>query len=153
PYAGDDIRGTALRDANVLVAFHEVYAAHSAGGGVPGVAQVSYVVFVSQARSVETGELGHVHWFAYTEDPGAVPGRYNDAVLADVTRSQAFTKQLRGETQVQEAFSAVGADGEVHLTLSYDQGGDWLLWTTSEEPNLALYAARDPSVTRVYQED
>src|SRR5262249_35433497 len=72
PYAGDDIRGTALRDANVLVAFHEVYAAHSAGGGVPGVAQVSYVVFVSQARSVETGELGHVHWFTYTEDPGAV---------------------------------------------------------------------------------
>jgi hypothetical protein len=27
PYAGDDLRGTALRGANLLVPFHEVYAA------------------------------------------------------------------------------------------------------------------------------
>jgi hypothetical protein len=27
PYSGDDLRGSSLRDANLLVPFHEVYAA------------------------------------------------------------------------------------------------------------------------------
>jgi hypothetical protein len=153
PYAGDDMRGTSLRDANVLIPFHEVFAARTQDGTPRGLPQVSYVAFVSQARNRDTGEFGHVHWFTYTEDPDAVPGRYHDAVLAEVRRSQAFTKHGRGETGVQETFSAVSRDGEVHLSLAYDQGGEWLLWATADEPNLALYAARDSGVLRVYQED
>jgi len=41
----------------------------------------------------------------------------------------------------------------MRMTLAYTQGGEWLVWTTASEPNLALYAARDPSVLRIYQED
>jgi hypothetical protein len=28
-----------------------------------------------------------------------------------------------------------------------------VMWVTADEPNLPLYAAKDPSVVRVYQED
>ena len=152
PYAGDDLRGTSLRGANLLIPFHEVYAVR-AGEGVPaGLAQLSYIAFVSQARNQSTGELGHVHWCTYTEDPAGVPGRYGDGRLAQISRSQTFTKQQPGQTEVRESFSAVADAGSVQLSLAYRQGGS-LIWATADKPNLPLYAATDPNVVRWYQED
>jgi hypothetical protein len=153
PYEGDDLRGTSLRGANMLVPFHEVYAVRSHDGQLRGLPQVSYIAFVSQARELATGELAHLHWFTYTEDPAGVPGKYDDGALADITRSQTFTKEGRGETQVRESLSAVGERGEIHLSLSYDQGGDLLIWASPDKPNLPLRAARDPRILRCYQED
>ena len=154
PYAGDDLRGTSLRGANMLLPFHEVYAVRTQNGQPASLAQVSYVAFISQARNQATGALGHFHWFLYTEDPAGVPGRYRDGRLAHITRSQAFTKEQRGETQVREtfSFSAVADDGEIKLSLCYLQGG-MLAWSTADKPNLPLYAAKDPSIVRWYQED
>jgi hypothetical protein len=152
PYAGEDLRGTSLNGANMLVPFHEVYAVRSHDGKVVGQQQTSYVAFISQARNNATGEVAHIHWFSYTEDPTAVPGKYKDAELANVTRSQAFTKERQGETHVRETFDAVAEGGEIHLSLAYEQGG-MVMWVTADEPNLPLYAAKDPSVVRVYQED
>jgi len=152
PYAGDDLRGRSLRGANVLVPIHEVYAVDSPDGPAAGLPQVSYVPFISQARNRSTGVLAHVHWLTYTEDPAAVPGRYRDGKLAQITRSQTFTKQRRGETQVRERFSAVTDEGELHLSLAYQQGG-FVIWVTADKPNLALLAAQDPSIVRWYQED
>jgi hypothetical protein len=152
PYSGDDLRGTSLKGANMLVPFHEVYAVRAKEGQTPGLHQVSYVAFVSQARNQATDELTHVHWLAYTEDPAGVPGKYGDAKLAHVTRSQSFTKEQRGETQIRETFSAVADSGEVHLSLAYEQG-DMVMWVSAERPNLPLRAAADPSVVRWYQED
>src|SRR5262249_34647587 len=82
-------------------------------GEATGLQQLSYVVFISQAREQATGELAHLHWFTYTEDPAGVPGRYGDGVLARIIRSQTFSKHRRGDTQVREIFSAVGESGEV----------------------------------------
>jgi hypothetical protein len=152
PYAGDDLRGTSLRGANMLLPFHEVYAVRTQNGQPTGLSQVSYVAFISQARNQATGALGHFHWFLYTEDPAGVPGKYRDAKLALITRSQTFTKERRGETQVRESFSAVADDGEIKLSLAYLQGG-MMAWSTAEKPNLPLYAAKDPSIVRWYQED
>jgi hypothetical protein len=152
PYAGEDLRGTSLNGANMLVPFHEVYAVKSHDGKVVGQQQSSYVAFISQARNNATGEIAHIHWFSYTEDPTAVPGKYKDAELANVTRSQTFTKERQGETHVNETFDAVAEGGEIHLSLAYEQGG-MVMWVTADEPNLPLYAAKDPSVARVYQED
>ena len=152
PYAGDDLRGTSLRGANMLVPFHEVYAVRTHDGRQTGLPQSSYVPFVSQARNTATGALGHVHWFTYTEDPEAVPGKYRDGKLAQITRSQTSTKQRRGETQVHETFSAVAEGGEIHLSLTYQQGG-MLIWATADKPNLPLYAAKDPNIVRWYLED
>jgi hypothetical protein len=152
PYAGEDLRGTSLNGANMLVPFHEVYAVKSHDGKVVGQQQTSYVAFISQARNNATGEVAHIHWFSYTEDPTAVPGKYKDAELANVTRSQTFTKERQGETHVRETFDAVAEGGEIHLSLAYEQGG-MVRWVTADEPNLPLYAAKDPSVVRVYQED
>jgi hypothetical protein len=135
PYAGDDLRGTSLRGANMLVPFHEVYSVRTADGHPAGLPQVSYIAFVSQARDQATGELAHLHWWTYTEDPAAVPGKYGDGTLARITRSQTFTKERRGETHVRETFSAVADRGEMHLSLAYEQGGDLLIWATAGEPN------------------
>jgi hypothetical protein len=123
PYAGEDLRGSALRGANLLVPFHEVYAVRTHDGQPAGLPQLSYIAFVSQARNQATGELGHLHWFTYTEDPAGVPGKYGDGTLADITRSQTFTKQHRGQTQVLERFSAVAEGGTLQLSLAYQQGG------------------------------
>ena len=152
PYAGEDLRGTSLNGANMLVPFHEVYAVRSHDGKMAGQQQLSYVVFISQARNNATGEVAHIHWFTYTEDPTAVPGKYKDAELANVTRSQNFTKERHGETHVRETFDAVAEGGEIHLSLAYEQGGV-VMWVTADEPNLPIYAAKDPRIVRVYQED
>ena len=84
PYSGDDLRGSSLRGANVLVPFHEVFAVRSRGGRVTGLPQLSYVPFVSQAREQVTGELAHMHWLTYTEDPAGVPGKYEEIGRAHV---------------------------------------------------------------------
>jgi hypothetical protein len=46
----------------------------------------------------------------------------------------------------------VADGGQVQLSLAYQQGG-MLVWVTAEQPNLPLYAAKDPRVVRWYQED
>lgn len=156
PYAGDDLRGAALRGANLLVPFHEIYATRQvqdqSQGEPAALSQLSYVPFVSQARNEATGELGHLHWHTYTEDPAGVPGKYGDATLATITRAQTFTKQQRGVSEVHETFTAVADTGRVHLSLAYRQGGQ-VIWATADKPNLPLYAAKDPTVVRWYQED
>ena len=152
PHEGDDLRGTSLRGANMLLPFHEVYAVRTQNGQPASLSQVSYVAFISQARNQATGALGHFHWFLYTEDPAGIPGRYRDGKLAHITRSQTFTKEHRGETQVRESFSAVADNGEISLSLAYLQGG-MVAWSAAEKPNLPLYAAKDPSTVRWYQED
>ncbi len=118
PYAGDDLRGTSLRGANMLVLFHEVYAVRTHDGQSAGLPQLSYIAFISQARNQASGVLVHVHWFLYTEDPSGVPGKYRDAKLADITRSQTFSKERRGETEVRERFSAVADSGAVDVVRS-----------------------------------
>jgi hypothetical protein len=153
PYAGGDLRGTSLRGANMLIPFHEVYAVRSHDGEIAGLPQLSYIAFVSQAREQATGELAHLHWFTYTEDPAGVPGKYDDGALAHITRLQTFSKKRRGETQVRETFSAVAERGEVHLSLAYESGGNLLIWASPDRPNLPLRAARNPNVVRWYQED
>lgn len=152
PYTGEDLRGTSLNGANMLVPFHEVYAVRSHDGKVEGQQQTSYVAFISQARNNSTGEVAHIHWLTYTEDPTDVPGKYKDAELANITRSQTFTKVGQGETHVRETFDAVAEGGGIHLSLAYEQGGV-VRWITADEPNLTFYAAKDPSIMRVYQED
>jgi hypothetical protein len=153
PYAGDDLRGASLRGANMLMPFREVYAVRAQDERRAGLPQVSYIAFVSQARNEATGELAHLHWFTYTEDPAGVPGRYGDGTLARITRSQTFSKERRGETEVRESFSALADGGEVHLWLGYEQGGELVIWATPDEPNLQLRAAKDPRIVRWYQED
>src|SRR5262245_53322649 len=152
PYAGDDLRGRYFADANLLLPFHEVFAVRSHTGTPDGMPQLSYLPFISQARKRSTGALGHIHWLLYTEDPAGIPGKYRDAKLARITRSQTVTKETRGETRIHETFSAVAESGEVHLSLAYRQGGV-VMWVTADRPNLPLYAAQDTSIVRVYQED
>jgi hypothetical protein len=98
PLLGDDLRGTSLRGANLLVPFHEMYAVRSQDNHLSGLQHVSYVPFVSHARERATGELAHRHWFTYMEDHAGVPGKYGDATLAHITRDE-MRDQLTASTQ------------------------------------------------------
>jgi len=151
PFAGTDLQGTMLTGANMLVPFHEVYAIKDQGR-TSGLPQASYVPFLSQARNQATRRLAYFHWLLYTEDPDGVPGKYHDAKLARITRSQTFTKEQRGVTLVNETFSAVADSGEINLSLTYQQGGA-LIWVSANAPNLQLYSAQDPRIERWYKED
>jgi hypothetical protein len=151
-FDGNDFRGMALRGANMLVPFHEVYAVRNGDGREPVLAQTSYVPFIALARHRKTGGLGFIHWMTYTEDPEGVPGKYGDGKLAQITRAQTFKKDRPGETRVCETFDARVGDDGVHLSLEYQQGGK-VVWATAKEPNIVLHAASDPSIERWYQED
>src|SRR5215475_11120973 len=87
PYEGDDLRGTYLRGANLLVPFHEIYAVRTHQGQPAGLPQASYIAFVSQARNQATGALGNLHWSTYTEDPAAVPANTATARWPPLPRS------------------------------------------------------------------
>ena len=151
PFAGTDLQGTMLTGANMLVPFHEVYAIRDPKR-TSGLPQASYVPFLSPARSQPTSRLAYVHWLTYTEDPDSVPGKYHDGKLARITRSQTFIKEQRGVTRVNETFSAVADSGEIHLSLTYQQGGA-LMWVSADSPKLQLYSAQDPRIERWYKED
>jgi hypothetical protein len=62
-----------------------------------------------------------------------------DGVLAEITRSQTFTKRHRGRTEVAEAFFAVADRGWIRTSLAYQQGG-MVMWATADQPNPALHA-------------
>jgi hypothetical protein len=56
-YAGDDLRGKSLKGANMVLPFHEVFAIRSHSGAPSGLAQLSYIPFISQARNRSTGGI------------------------------------------------------------------------------------------------
>jgi hypothetical protein len=120
PYAGEDLRGRALRGANLLVPFHEVYAVRTHDGQPAGLPQLSYIAFVSQARNQATGELGTCTGSPTPRIRPAFPASMATA-RSDITRSQTYTKQHRGQTQVLEHFSAVAEGGTLQLSLAYQQ--------------------------------
>jgi hypothetical protein len=103
PYSGDDVRGTSLRGANLLIPCHEVYAVRSHEAQVTGLPQLSYVPLrFTSSRAGDGRARTHAHWLTYTEDPAGVPGKYEDGALAQITRSQTFSKERRGESHVRE---------------------------------------------------
>jgi len=51
-------------------------------------------IAAAQACEQATGELAHLHWFTYTEDPAGVPGRYGDGALVRITHSQMLSKLM-----------------------------------------------------------
>jgi hypothetical protein len=54
---------------------------------------------------------------------------------------------------VLESFTALGDEGTLEMSMEYTQGGPALAWVTADEPNLPLYAAKDPDIVRWYRED
>ena len=78
PYAGDDPRGRSLRDANLVLSFHEVTVTHDPVAGSDHRA-LRYVAFLVPARHTASGSTAHMHVHLVTNDPaggaGEVPRR------------------------------------------------------------------------------
>ena len=128
PYAGDDLRGTSLQGANMLVPFHEVYAVRTRDGQLAGLPQLSYIAFVSQARDQATGDLAHLHWFTYTEDPAGFP---ESTTTARSPRSRGRRPQARsGGARPKSVRSSPWRPSAERYTyhLPMSKGGDLVSW-------------------------
>jgi hypothetical protein len=117
PYDGDELREKAFKDANMLLPFHEVFAARSHDGTPAGLPQVSYVAFISQARKRSTGALGHVHWLSYTEDPAGVPEISRRQTGPRYALSVIYQRDAWRDPRPRDILRSCG-DREIHLSLA-----------------------------------
>jgi hypothetical protein len=80
-----------------------------------------------------------MHWFTYTEDPAGVPGRYGDGVLARITRSQTFTKNIGAKNPMVGRFVPIPKRADGHydrdrLDLAIRHGFCIVRWNHNELP-------------------
>ena len=136
---------------NLTLVFNDLLLNQDGQGRVQADTSACYVGFNIPVANPETGEHGMFHFRIFTNNPHAVPGRYRDALLAQVRHEQRI---IGGGTSliVMEAFElhpAVG--GIIELQLTYERGP--LVRLVADSPNFPLWAALDPSIQRIYQED
>jgi hypothetical protein len=157
PYTGGyatTIPGAMVPDAslpNLFVVFNDFLLNRDAQGHPQADPQARYVGFNIPARNTKTGASGMIHFRIFTGTPQSVPGRFKDSLPATVTREH----QLRGtgtNTTVFEGFTIISATGgQVQLEMEYQRGP--LLRLVADQPNFPVWAAADPKIQRIYQED
>jgi hypothetical protein len=150
PYAGDDPRGRSLRDANLVLSFHEVTATHDPVAGSDHRA-LRYVAFLVPARHTASGTTAHMHFHLVTNDPAGAPGKYLDAHLGRVARRHERSED-GGSREVRDRFAVEGDDGGLELSITHTPGG-LTQWVTAARPDFPVRSAVDPAIERWYQED
>ncbi len=92
-----------------------------------------------------------IHFRIFTGNPQSVPGRFKDALAAAVAREH-WVRGTGTDTTVFEGFTITSdSGGEVKLQLEYQRGT--LLRLKADRPNFPVWAAADPAILRIYQED
>jgi len=136
---------------NLFVVFNDLLLNQDAAGKTQADAQACYVGFNIPVFQRETGQSGMFHFRILTGNRHAVPGRFLDAVLADVVHSQHATSNGT-DTTLTESFTITDEHGgQVALHLEYQRGP--LFRITADRPNFPIWAATDPAILRVYQDD
>lgn len=134
---------------NLLLAFHHLLVDQDAQGQVLTEAGSRFLALDIPARHPESGEQGLVHFQMFTG--GAIPGRYRDALPAQVTHDYHVVEES-ASTSTREAYQVLPeAGGLIEAQLTAHRGS--LLRQTAASPNFPLWAAADPTIVRVYQED
>jgi hypothetical protein len=134
---------------NLLLAFHHLLLDQDAQGQVLTDAGSRFLVLDIPARHPESGEHGLIHFQMFTG--GAIPGRYRDALPAQVTHDYHVVEES-ASTSTREAYQVLPeAGGLIEVQLTSLRGP--LLRQTASSPNFPLWAAADPTIVRVYQED
>jgi hypothetical protein len=134
---------------NLLLAFHHLLLDQDAQGQALTDSGSRFLVFDIPARHPDTGEHGLVHFQMLTG--GAIPGRFRDALSAHVTHDY-HLREESASTSISEAYQVhPEAGGLIEVQVTYQRGP--LLRQTARFPDFPLWAAADPSIVRVYQED
>lgn len=134
---------------NLLLAFHHLLLDQDAQGRALTDFGSRFLVFDIPARHPDSGEAGLVHFHMFTG--GAIPGRYRDAQPAQVTHDYHLVEES-ASTSSREAYQVhPEAGGLIEVQLAYQRGP--LRRQTASSPNFPLWAAADPTIVRVYQED
>jgi hypothetical protein len=134
---------------NLLLAFHHLLLDQDAQGQALSETGSRFLVFDIPARHPDTGEHGLVHFQMWTG--GAIPGRFRDALPAHVTHDY-HLREESASTSISEAYQVLtSAGGLIEVQVTYHRGP--LLRQTARVPNFPLWAAADPGIVRVYQED
>jgi hypothetical protein len=134
---------------NLLLIFHHLLLDQDAQGQTQADSGLRFVVFNIPAANPETGEQGLVHFRLFTG--GAIPGRYGDALPAQVTHEYHLLEDSHASS-IKEAFQVnPEAGGTLELSLAYRRGP--LVRQVADRPNFPLWTVADPRIVRVYQED
>jgi hypothetical protein len=136
---------------NLLVVFNDLLLNSDQHGQPQADASARYVGFNIPSQNEVTGERGMVHFRIFTGNPNAVPGRYRDALLARVQREltafgEASSTRLHDHWLIEPE-----SGGLIDLDLAYERGP--LSRIVGEQPDFPVWAAADPSILRIYQED
>lgn len=136
---------------NLFVVFNDLLHNQDDQGRPQADVSARYVGFNIPSRNTATGEHGMVHFRIFTGHTKAVPGRYRDALPAQVKRQykaagNAASTVISDNWQIES-----DAGGRIDLEFAYERGA--LTRITAAQPNFPVWAAADPSILRVYQED
>ncbi len=137
------------RQPNLLLAFHHLLLDQDAQGQVLTDSGSRFLVFDILARNPDTGERGLVHFQMFTG--GAIPGRFHDALPARVKHDYHLVEDNASSSMSEVYQVHPEAGGMIEVQLTYQRGP--LLRRSAEHPNFPLWAAVDPTIMRVYQED
>ncbi|GHO99348.1 hypothetical protein KSF_093960 [Reticulibacter mediterranei] len=139
----------AEQQPNLLLAFHHLLIDQDAQGQTLTEAGSRFLVFDIPARNSGTGERGLVHFLMFTG--GAIPGRYRDALPAQVRHDYHVVEDY-ASTTIREAYRIQPeAGGLLEVQLTAQRGV--LRRQTAALPNFPLWSAVDSTIQRVYQED
>jgi len=134
---------------NLLLAFHHLLLDQDAQGQALSDSGSRFLVCDIPARHPDSGEHGLVHFQMFTG--GAIPGRFRDALPAHVMHDY-HLREESASTSIREAYQVhPEAGGLIEVQVTYHRGP--LLRQTAGVPNFPLWAAADPGIVRVYQED
>ncbi|EFH81006.1 hypothetical protein [Ktedonobacter racemifer] len=134
---------------NLLLAFHHLLLDQDPQGQTLTDAGSRFLVLDIPACHPDSGERGLVHFQMFTG--GAIPGRYRDALPAQVTHDYHVVEDS-ASTSTREAYQVQPeAGGLIEVQLTSHRGP--LLRQTASSPNFPLWAAADPTIIRIYQED
>lgn len=134
---------------NLLLAFHHLLIDQDAQGQTLTDAGSRFLVFDIPASNPDTGERGLLHFLMFTG--GAIPGRYRDALPAQVKHDYHLGED-HTSTTIREAYQIQPeAGGLIEVQLTAQRGA--LRRQTAVSPNFSLWSAVDPTIQRVYQED
>lgn len=133
---------------NLLVIFNDVLLKQD-GDGAPAPDAVNrFVAFLIPAVDPKTGERSVFMTRIFSAHTAAVPGRYRNALLADITREQVVTG-TGVDTACTERFAVSCPDGgTIELRLRYRRGiPSRVAWPTT------MRSAADPSIVRLYRSE
>ncbi len=133
---------------NLLVIFNDVLLKQDANGAPAPDAVNRFVGFLIPAAHPQTAEKALFMARIFSAHPAAVPGRYRNSLLADITREQAVTA-TGVDAACSERFAVRCPDGgKVELRLRYRRGiPSRVAWPTT------MRSAADPSIVRGYRSE